>query len=215
MNLAANARRARPQHEAGGYRQGRRDRARHAEQGRRGPVPRQGELSVARQAARELLGAARDADGRQGSRPRDDPRSRRRGARRLRARGPALSRTCSARCGTARTSRRSPTTTARTTSGCSSRARSTTCCSTTARKGVVELAHEKGRKITFDDDGFVGAGREGQHRQGRQQQRRDDDRGQGTAQHQGRDRSRIEATGTLELKASATLTVRGSLVNIN
>ena len=49
----------------------------------------------------------------------------------------------------------SPTTTARTTSGCSSRARSTTCSSTTASKGVVELAHEKGRKIVLDDDGFA------------------------------------------------------------
>ena len=46
---------------------------------------------VARQAARELLGAAGDADGRQGPRPGADSRSRRRSAGRLRARGPALS----------------------------------------------------------------------------------------------------------------------------
>ena len=129
-----SAHRARPTHESGGYVEGRRHRGRHAEQGRRRPVPREGALSVARQAARKLLGAARHADGRQGPRLRVHPRSRRRSAGRLRARGPALSLRARVRCGTARTSRRSPTTTARTTSASSSRARSTTCCSTTARR---------------------------------------------------------------------------------
>ena len=53
-------------------------------------------------------------------------------------------------------------------------------------RGVVELAHEKGGKIVFDDDGFAVQDEQGQRRQDRQQQRRDDDRGERTAQHQGR-----------------------------
>ena len=163
------------------------------------------QLPLARQAARELLGAPRDADGRQGPRPRVHSRGRRRGAGRVRARGPALSRTSSARCGTARTSRRSPTTTARTTSASSSRARSTTCCSTTARKGVVELAHEKGRKVTFDDDGIVVKDEKGNSIKIDSNERRDDDRGQGPAQHQGRhDHDRGDRHA--RVKASATLT---------
>ena len=45
MNLMVDARRAKPTLEAGGYVKGVADRARHAEQGRRGPVPREGALS--------------------------------------------------------------------------------------------------------------------------------------------------------------------------
>ena len=107
------------------------------------------------------------------------------------------------------------TTTARTTSASSSRARSTTCCSTTARRASWSSLHEKGRKVTVRRQRHRHAGREGQHRQDRQQQRRDHDRGESAASRSRPRRSRIEATGTLDVKASATLNVRGALVNIN
>jgi len=81
-------------------------------------------------------------------------------------------------------------------------------------RGVVELAHEKGRKVTLDDDGIVvedGAGN---------RIRIDSNSGALTIEATGQLNIKaatisIEASGTLELKASATLTVRGALVNIN
>ena len=68
--------------------------------------PRQGALPVAVGRRRELVGADRHADGRQRPRALLPARGRRRGAGRLRARRRRASRTCSARSGTARTSRR-------------------------------------------------------------------------------------------------------------
>jgi uncharacterized protein involved in type VI secretion and phage assembly len=80
--------------------------------------------------------------------------------------------------------------------------------------GVVELAHEKGRKIVFDDKGFVVQDEKGNV------VKVDSDSGAMTIEAKGQLNIKassitIEATGTLELKADATLTIRGSLVNIN
>lgn len=81
-------------------------------------------------------------------------------------------------------------------------------------KGVVELAHERGRKVVFDDSGFVVQDEKGN------QVKVDSNSGAMTIEAKGQLNIKaaaitIEATGTLELKASATLTIRGSLVNIN
>ena len=81
-------------------------------------------------------------------------------------------------------------------------------------KGVVELAHEKGRKITFDDNGFAIQDENGNV------VKVDSNSGAMTIEAKGQLNIKaasiiIEATGTLELKASATLTIRGALVNIN
>ena len=81
-------------------------------------------------------------------------------------------------------------------------------------KGVVELAHEKGRKVTFDDSGFVVQDENGN------QVKVDSNSGAMTIEAKGQLSIKaasitLEATGTLEIKANATLTIRGSLVNIN
>jgi uncharacterized protein involved in type VI secretion and phage assembly len=81
-------------------------------------------------------------------------------------------------------------------------------------RGVVELKHEKGRKVTFDDDGIVVQDESGN------QIKIDSTSGAMTIEAKGQLTIKgatvtIEASSTLELKSSATLTVRGSLVNIN
>ena len=81
-------------------------------------------------------------------------------------------------------------------------------------KGVVELAHEKGRKVTFDDNGFVVQDEKGNV------VKVDSNSNAMTIEAKGQlsikaATIKIEATGTLEVKSSATLTIRGSLVNIN
>jgi uncharacterized protein involved in type VI secretion and phage assembly len=81
-------------------------------------------------------------------------------------------------------------------------------------KGVVELAHEKGRKLTLDDDGIVvqdGSGNK---------LTIDSNSGAVTIEATGSLTIKaatisIQSTGTLEIKASATVTVQGSLVSIN
>jgi len=80
--------------------------------------------------------------------------------------------------------------------------------------GVVELLHEKGRRIVFDDDGFIVEDETGNS------VKVDSNSGAMTIEANGQLNIKaatitIEATGTLELKASATLTVRGAVVNIN
>jgi uncharacterized protein involved in type VI secretion and phage assembly len=80
--------------------------------------------------------------------------------------------------------------------------------------GVVELKHEKGRKIRLDDDGFVVEDENGNV------VKVDSNSGAMTIEAKGQLNIKaatitIEATGTLEVKASATLTLRGSRVNIN
>jgi uncharacterized protein involved in type VI secretion and phage assembly len=81
-------------------------------------------------------------------------------------------------------------------------------------RGIVELAHEKGRSVTFDDDGIVVKDKEGN------QIRIDSNSGEMTIEAKGKLNIKaaaitIEASGTMEIKSSATLTVRGQLVNIN
>jgi uncharacterized protein involved in type VI secretion and phage assembly len=80
--------------------------------------------------------------------------------------------------------------------------------------GVVELAHKKGRKITFDDQGFSVQDENGNT------VKVDSSSGAMTLEAKGTLSIKaasisIEATGTIEVKASATLTILGSLVNIN
>jgi uncharacterized protein involved in type VI secretion and phage assembly len=81
-------------------------------------------------------------------------------------------------------------------------------------RGVVELVHEKGRKVVFNDDGFAVQDEKGNV------VKVDSNSGAMTIEAKGQLNIKatsivIEATGTLEVKASATLTIRGSLVNIN
>lgn len=81
-------------------------------------------------------------------------------------------------------------------------------------KGVVELCHEKGRKITLDDTGFTVQDEKGNT------VKVDSNSGAMTLEAKGQLKIKaasisIESAGTLEVKASATMTIRGSLVNIN
>jgi uncharacterized protein involved in type VI secretion and phage assembly len=81
-------------------------------------------------------------------------------------------------------------------------------------QGVVELKHEKGRRIVFDDNGFIVEDERGNT------VKVDSNSGSMTIEAKGQLSIKaatisIEATGTLDVKASATLTLRGSLVNIN
>lgn len=81
-------------------------------------------------------------------------------------------------------------------------------------QGVVELLHEKGRKIVFDDKGFAVQDERGNVI------KVDSNSGQMTVEATGEFKIKaktisIQATGTLELKAGATMTIGGSLVNIN
>ncbi len=81
-------------------------------------------------------------------------------------------------------------------------------------RGTVELAHEKGRKVTFDDDGVVLTDEKGNS------VKIDSNSSAITIEAKGQLKIKaaqitIEATGTLDLKANATLSVRGSIVNIN
>lgn len=81
-------------------------------------------------------------------------------------------------------------------------------------RGVVELTHEKGRKIVLNDDGFSVQDEKGNV------VKVESATGAMTIEAKGRLNIKaaaitIEANGALELKAGATLTIRGSLVNIN
>jgi uncharacterized protein involved in type VI secretion and phage assembly len=81
-------------------------------------------------------------------------------------------------------------------------------------RGVVELGHEKGRKITFDDDGFAVQDERGNAITV------DSNSGKMTIKAAGQLAIEalslsIKVSGTLELQAGATLTLRGALVNIN
>jgi len=81
-------------------------------------------------------------------------------------------------------------------------------------RGAVTLRHEKGREVTFDDDGIVLKDENGN------QIRIESASGDMSIEAKGRLSIKgasitIEATGTLDIKSNATLSVRGSLVNIN
>jgi len=85
---------------------------------------------------------------------------------------------------------------------------------TDGSKGSVELAHEKGRKVTFDDDGIVVQDEKGNS------VKIDSNANSITIEAVGSLKIKaasitIEATGTLDVKASGTLGLKGSLVNIN
>lgn len=81
-------------------------------------------------------------------------------------------------------------------------------------KGSVEIAHEKGRKITLDDNGFVVEDELGNR------VKVESASGAMTIEAKGQLKIKaasisIEATGTIEVNSKATMTLRGSLININ
>jgi uncharacterized protein involved in type VI secretion and phage assembly len=81
-------------------------------------------------------------------------------------------------------------------------------------KGVVELAHEKGRRITFDDDGFAVQDEKGNV------VRVDSASGAMTIEAKGAltikaSSITLQATGSIDIKATGTATLKGSMVNIN
>ena len=81
-------------------------------------------------------------------------------------------------------------------------------------QGVVELAHEKKRRITFDDNGFSIQDENGNV------VKVDSTSGAMTIEAKGQLTIKgmtisIQSTGTLELKAGGAMTIQGALVNIN
>ncbi len=81
-------------------------------------------------------------------------------------------------------------------------------------KGVVELSHEKGRKITFDDQGFTVQDEKGNT------VKVNSDSGAMTIEAKGQLKIKaasitIEATSTLDVKANGMTTIKGATVNIN
>jgi uncharacterized protein involved in type VI secretion and phage assembly len=81
-------------------------------------------------------------------------------------------------------------------------------------RGVVELAHQKGRRITFDDDGIRMQDENGNI------VKIESSSGAMTIQAKGEltikaVKITIDASATLDVKAGATLNLRGALVNIN
>lgn len=81
-------------------------------------------------------------------------------------------------------------------------------------QGVVALAHQKGRKVTFSDDGIVLEDGQGNS------VKIDSNAGSITIEAAKDLKFKattiaLEASGTLDLKATGTLTVRGATVNIN
>lgn len=81
-------------------------------------------------------------------------------------------------------------------------------------EGVVELKHEKGRKIRFDDDGFIVEDEKGNVVQV------DSTSGEMSIKAGGHllikaKTISIEADATMEIKAGATLNINGQMININ
>src|SRR5262245_23542165 len=81
-------------------------------------------------------------------------------------------------------------------------------------QGVVELAHEKGRKVVFDDNGILMQDERGNIF------KIESNSGAMTIEATGQLKIKaatvtIESTGTMSVSSSATLSVRGALVNIN
>jgi uncharacterized protein involved in type VI secretion and phage assembly len=81
-------------------------------------------------------------------------------------------------------------------------------------KGVVEIRHEKGRKVVLDDTGFSVEDEKGN------KLTVNSDSGAMSIEAVGQLKIKaasitVEATSTVEIKASATMTIRGSMVNIN
>ena len=81
-------------------------------------------------------------------------------------------------------------------------------------QGVVELAHNKGRRIVFDDKGFLVEDEAGNRVQV------DSSSGAMTLEAKGTLNIKaatvnIESTGTMTAKAGGTMTIKGTLVQIN
>jgi uncharacterized protein involved in type VI secretion and phage assembly len=81
-------------------------------------------------------------------------------------------------------------------------------------KGVVELAHQKGRKVTFDDDGFVVQDENGNT------VKVDSATGAMTIEAKGdltikAMKITLQANTSIDIKASATATIQAGLVRIN
>jgi uncharacterized protein involved in type VI secretion and phage assembly len=81
-------------------------------------------------------------------------------------------------------------------------------------KGAVELSHEKGRKIVFDDNGFAVQDENGNV------VKVDSASGAMTIEAKGQLNIKaasitIQATGSVDVKASGVATIQGSMVNIN
>jgi uncharacterized protein involved in type VI secretion and phage assembly len=81
-------------------------------------------------------------------------------------------------------------------------------------RGAVELTHEKGRKIVLDDDGFVVTDENGNRITVNSKSNEMTLETKGKLNLKASSVS-IVSTSTLELKATATVTIRGALVNIN
>jgi uncharacterized protein involved in type VI secretion and phage assembly len=81
-------------------------------------------------------------------------------------------------------------------------------------RGVVELAHEKGRKIVFDDEGFSVQDEKGNVIRVNSNSNAMSIESKGQLSIKATS-IKIEAAGTVEIKAGATLKIQGSLVNIN
>jgi uncharacterized protein involved in type VI secretion and phage assembly len=81
-------------------------------------------------------------------------------------------------------------------------------------KGVVRLAHVQKRSLTLDDDGILIEDGMGNSVKIESNSGAITIKANGALKISGATVS-IEATGTLELKAGATMTIQGSLVNIN
>jgi len=82
------------------------------------------------------------------------------------------------------------------------------------KKGVVEIKHEKGRKVVLDDTGFSVEDEKGNKISV------NSDSGAMSIEAVGQLKIKaasitIEATSTIEVKASATMTIKGAMVNIN
>jgi len=81
-------------------------------------------------------------------------------------------------------------------------------------RGAVTLKHEKGREVTFDDDGIVLKDENGNQVRITSTSGAMSIEAKGPLSIKGANVT-IEASGTLDLKANATLTVQGAMVNIN
>ena len=81
-------------------------------------------------------------------------------------------------------------------------------------KGIVELAHEKGRKVIFDDDGIVLKDEKGNSVKIDSNSNAITIEAKGSLKINAKSIT-IQSSGSLNLKAKSTLTVSGSQVNIN
>jgi uncharacterized protein involved in type VI secretion and phage assembly len=81
-------------------------------------------------------------------------------------------------------------------------------------KGVVELAHEKGRKIVFDDDGFSVQDEKGNVVKVNSNSGAMTIEAKGSLTIKAASIS-IQATGQIDVKASGVANLKGSVVNIN